>query len=236
MGGIPCNYHGDVMTVKDGEAVVVPGLMAVGEAACVSVHGANRLGSNSLLDLVVFGREAARHCASIVKPGAAQKALPKDGAELALSRIDRLRNANGSRPTAEIRLEMQKIMQSDAAVFRTGTTLREGCDRLARTHASFSDVRVSDRGMIWNTDLIETLELENLLQQATATIRSAANREESRGAHAREDFPNRDDKTWMKHTLCWVDGPGTPRIDYRPVHLHTLTDDVAVVAPKARTY
>jgi succinate dehydrogenase / fumarate reductase flavoprotein subunit len=237
MGGIPCNYHGEVVTSKNGQVdVVVPGLMAVGEAACVSVHGANRLGSNSLLDLVVFGREAARHCASIVKAGAAQKALPKDGADLALSRIDRLRNANGSRPTAEIRLEMQKIMQSDAAVFRTGATLREGCEKLAKTYASFADVRVSDRGMVWNTDLVETLELENLLSQASATINSAANREESRGAHAREDFPNRDDDKWMKHTLCWVEGAGQQRIDYRPVHLNTLTDDVAVVAPKARTY
>ncbi len=237
MGGIPCNYHGEVVTSKNGQVdVVVPGLMAVGEAACVSVHGANRLGSNSLLDLVVFGREAARHCASIVKAGAAQKALPKDGADLALSRIDRLRNANGSRPTAEIRLEMQKIMQSDAAVFRTGATLREGCERLAKTYASFADVRVSDRGMVWNTDLVETLELENLLSQASATINSAANREESRGAHAREDFPNRNDDKWMKHTLCWVEGAGQQRIDYRPVHLNTLTDDVAVVAPKARTY
>ena len=237
MGGIPCNYHGEVVTSKNGQVdVVVPGLMAVGEAACVSVHGANRLGSNSLLDLVVFGREAARHCASIVKAGAAQKALPKDGADLALSRIDRLRNASGSRPTAEIRLEMQKIMQSDAAVFRTGATLREGCEKLAKTYASFADVRVSDRGMVWNTDLVETLELENLLSQASATINSAANREESRGAHAREDFPNRNDDKWMKHTLCWVEGAGQQRIDYRPVHLNTLTDDVAVVAPKARTY
>jgi succinate dehydrogenase / fumarate reductase flavoprotein subunit len=237
MGGVPCNYHGEVVTNKNGQMdVVVPGLMAVGEAACVSVHGANRLGSNSLLDLVVFGREAARHAATIVTPRAAQKALPKAGAELAVSRIDRLRNANGSRPTAEIRLEMQKIMQSDAAVFRTGATLRDGCTRLAKTAASFADVKVSDRGMIWNTDLIETLELDNLLAQATATIHSAANREESRGAHAREDFSERDDQKWMKHSLCWVDNSGGTRLDYRPVHLNTLTTDVEVVPPKARTY
>ena len=182
--------------------------MAVGEAACVSVHGANRLGSNSLLDLVVFGREAARHCAEVVKPGATQRALPKDAADRALSRLDRLRYASGSRPTAAIRLEMQRIMQTDAAVFRTGESLQQGIARLSKTFASFSDVAVSDRGLIWNTDLIETLELDNLLLQAVATIHSAANRQESRGAHAREDFPQRDDVNWMKHSLCWVDEAG----------------------------
>jgi succinate dehydrogenase / fumarate reductase flavoprotein subunit len=237
MGGIPCNYHGEVVNGRAGAPdTAVPGLMAVGEAACVSVHGANRLGSNSLLDLVVFGREAARHCASIVKPGTTHRPLPKDGAEPAIARLDRLRNASGSRPTAQIRLEMQKIMQSDAAVFRTQQSLQEGKTRLAKTFASFADVKVSDRGLIWNTDLVETLELENLLVQATATIVSAANRQESRGAHAREDFPTRDDVNWMKHSLCWVDPSGATRQDYRPVHLNTLTDDVQTVAPKARTY
>src|SRR6202051_867550 len=219
MGGIPCNFHGEVVTRHGGESdTVVPGLMAVGEAACVSVHGANRLGSNSLLDLVVFGREAARHCAATVKPGATQRALPKDGVDRMLARFDRLRYAGGSRPTAALRLEMQRIMQSDAAVFRTGESLQQGIGRLSQTFASFSDVAVSDRGLIWNTDLIETLELHNLLLQAVATIQSAANRQESRGAHAREDFPQRDDVAWLKHSLCWVDGKGAARIDYRPVH------------------
>jgi succinate dehydrogenase / fumarate reductase flavoprotein subunit len=237
MGGIPCTIQGEVVTLKNGDPNgVVQGLMAVGEAACVSVHGANRLGSNSLLDLVVFGREAARHCAEVIRPGATQRLLPKDGVDRMLSRLDRLRYASGSRPTAAIRLEMQRIMQADAAVFRTGESLRLGIDKLSQTFASFSDVAVSDRGLIWNTDLIETLELQNLLLQAVATIHSAANRQESRGAHAREDFPQRDDVTWLKHSLCWVDSQGRARLDYRPVHLHTLTDEIEVIAPKARTY
>jgi succinate dehydrogenase / fumarate reductase flavoprotein subunit len=234
MGGIPCNYHGEV--VKDSNDTVVAGLMAVGEAACVSVHGANRLGSNSLLDLVVFGREAARHCATVVKPGQAHKALPAAGCELALSRLDRLRNADGERPTSQIRLEMQRIMQRDAAVFRTAVTLQEGVGKLAGTFASFSKVKVSDRSLVWNTDLIETLELENLLLQATATIVSAENRHESRGAHAREDFPARDDVNFLKHSLSWVASSGGTRLDYRPVHLNTLTSDVETVPLKARTY
>jgi succinate dehydrogenase / fumarate reductase flavoprotein subunit len=237
MGGVPCNFHGEVISGAHGDPErVVPGLMAVGEAACVSVHGANRLGSNSLLDLVVFGREAARHCAEVVTAGATQRPLPANGDELAISRLDRLRHANGSRPTAQIRLEMQRTMQQDAGVFRTEKSLQEGVAKIATINASFADVRVSDRSLVWNTDLIETLELENLLQQALATVVSAANRHESRGAHAREDYPARDDQNWLRHSLCWVAADGGTRIDYRPVHLNTLTSDVEAVPPKARTY
>jgi succinate dehydrogenase / fumarate reductase flavoprotein subunit len=237
MGGIPCNVNGEVVTLKDGNPdTVVTGLMAIGEAACVSVHGANRLGSNSLLDLVVFGRAAARHCAATVEAGAAHRPLASDAGDLALSRLDRLRNASGSRGTAEIRLDMQRVMQNHAAVFRTGKVLEEGVTKIGEVHASFSDVKVADRSLIWNTDLIETLELDNLLGQALVTMRSACNREESRGAHAREDFKDRDDVNWLKHTLAWVGPGGEVSIDYRPVHLNTLTSDVDTVAPKARTY
>jgi succinate dehydrogenase / fumarate reductase flavoprotein subunit len=235
MGGIPCNIHGEALSGA-GDGDIVPGLMAVGEAACVSVHGANRLGSNSLLDLVVFGREAARRCAQLIKPGSSHKRLAADAGDFAVARLDRLRNAKGSRPTAQIRLEMQKVMQSDAAVFRTGASLMEGMQRLERTFASFEDVNVSDRGLIWNTDLVETMELDNLLLQATATIHSAENRKESRGAQAREDFPDRDDVNWLKHTLSWVEGPGQVKFSYRPVHLETLTRDAETIPPKARTY
>jgi succinate dehydrogenase / fumarate reductase flavoprotein subunit len=237
MGGIPCNVHGEVVTLKDGDPdSVVPGLMAVGEAACVSVHGANRLGSNSLLDLVVFGRAAAHHCGRTVQPGTTHKPLPKDAGDLAVSRLDRFRNANGSRRTAEIRLDMQRVMQNHAAVFRTGESLAEGVQKLGAVHQSFAEVQVADRSLVWNTDLVETLELDNLLGQAVATMHSAENRKESRGAHAREDFKERDDKEWLKHTLAWVDAQGRVSLDYRPVHLNTLTSDVEPVPPKARTY
>jgi succinate dehydrogenase / fumarate reductase flavoprotein subunit len=237
MGGIPANFNGQVTTMKDGDPEsVVEGLMAVGEAACVSVHGANRLGSNSLLDLVVFGRAAARFCADGMTPGSRHKPLAADAGQNSVARIDRLRNANGARPTSEIRLEMQKVMQGHAAVFRTGEVLDEGVDLLRKTFASFGDVAVTDRSLVWNTDLVETMELENLLLNATATIESAANRLESRGAHAREDYPDRDDNNWMKHTLAWVDDRGKVSFDYRPVHEKTLTDEVDYVEPKARVY
>jgi succinate dehydrogenase / fumarate reductase flavoprotein subunit len=236
MGGIPANYHGEVVTLKDGQEAVVPGLMTVGEAACVSVHGANRLGSNSLLDLVVFGREAARHCAKIVQPETKHRDFAKDAGELAVTRLDKLRNAKGSLRTADIRLDMQRVMQVHAAVFRDGDSLAEGAQKLTKVIDSFADVSVSDRTLVWNSDLIETLELDNLLGQAAATIQSAANRQESRGAHAREDFKDRNDTEWLKHTLSWVSGKGEVTFGYRKVHLETLTKDVEPIPPKARTY
>ncbi|WP_240126186.1 succinate dehydrogenase flavoprotein subunit [Thermomonas alba] len=237
MGGIPTNYHGEVVQLKNGDPdAVVPGLYAIGEAACVSVHGANRLGSNSLLDLVVFGRAVANRCAETIKPGAPHKPLPADACDKSLANLDRLRHADGDLPTAKIRLDMQRAMQRDAAVFRTGETLAEGVKTIREIHASFADVKVSDRSLVWNSDLIETLELQNLLGQALVTIVSAENRKESRGAHAREDFPERDDENWLKHTICWADEAGNTRIDYRPVHMYTLTGDVEVVPPKKRVY
>jgi len=237
MGGIPTNYHGEVLTLKDGNPdTVVPGLMAIGEAACVSVHGANRLGSNSLIDLVVFGRAAGIRAAELLKDKAKPE-LPKDAGENSIARLDHFRNAKGSTPTAALRLKMQRAMQEDVAVFRTGETLRQGKKRVADVFAEMPDIRVSDRSLIWNSDLIETLEFDNLIVQAIATVEGAVGREESRGAHAREDFPNRDDEKWMKHTLCWVDTKtGAPSVDYRPVHAYTLSDEIEYIKPKARVY
>ena len=241
MGGIPCNYHGQVVTkVGDDPEVVVPGLYAVGEAACVSVHGANRLGSNSLIDLVVFGRATGLHLKETIKPNGSHRPLPSDAADLALSRLDHYRNAKGGSPTAKIRLEMQHTMQKHAAVFRDSALLAEGVTKMAQVNASMQDVGVSDRSLIWNTDLIETLELDNLMSQAVCTMVSAENRKESRGAHAHEDFPNRDDDNWMKHTISWFDGwggkGGNVTLNSRPVHDYTLTDEAEYIKPKARVY
>ena len=242
MGGIPTNYWGEVLNpTKDNPDAVVPGLMAVGEAGCASVHGANRLGSNSLIDLVVFGRAAAIRAGKVVNPDTPNPALNQASLDAALARFDGLRHAKGTVATAELRLEMQKTMQADAAVFRTDKTLAEGCAKMEAVAAKMDDLSVTDRSLVWNSDLMETLELTNLMPNALATIVSAEARKESRGAHAHEDYPDRDDKTWRKHSLAVVEGQKVA-LDYRPVHLDPLTTheeggiDLKKIAPKARVY
>ena len=238
MGGIQTNYHGEVVVKRgDDPDVIVPGLMAIGEAACVSVHGANRLGSNSLIDLVVFGRAAGHRASELVTPGESQPNLPDNSAELALGRLDKFRYANGGTPTAVLRTKMQKVMQANCAVYRTGETLHEGSKLIHEVWKGKDDLGVTDRSLIWNSDLIETLEFDNLIVQAVVTMDSAANRTESRGAHAREDFPDRDDANWMKHTLASIDDQARSiSIDYRPVHSYTMSNEVSYIEPKARVY
>ena len=236
MGGIPCNYHGEVVTLRDGNPdTVVPGLFAVGEAACVSVHGANRLGSNSLIDLVVFGRATGFRLAELIKPNSKHGAVVTEADDKALGRLDHYRHAKGGTPTANIRLDMQHTMQKHCAVFRDNDLLREGRGLIDNVYANLQDVGVTDRSLIFNTDLIETLELDNMLPQAVVTMHSAANRKESRGAHMHESYPERDDANWMKHTITWFE-KGAVTIDYRPVHDYTLTDEAEYVKPKPRVY
>jgi len=237
MGGIPTNYHGEVVREKEGNPdAVVPGLFAIGEAACVSVHGANRLGSNSLLDIIVFGRAVAQRCAEVIKPGLPHPEPAHWNLDLILADFDALRYAHGATTTADIRNQMQRVMQDNAAVFRTGEILQEGCRLIDDVYRSFDDISVKDRSLIWNSDLAESLELRNLLGCSVVTMFGAENRKESRGAHAREDYPDRDDENWMKHSMISLDGQGRVEISYRPVHMYTLSDDVEVVPPKPRVY
>ncbi len=237
MGGIPTNYMGEVLNpTEDDEDNIVPGLMAIGEAACASVHGANRLGSNSLIDLVVFGRAAALRCSETVKPGKIAEELPEDAGQNSIARLDKFRNATGEVPTSELRLSMQKTMQNNCAVFRTQDVLEEGRELIAKVYNDLPNIGISDRSLIWNTDLIEALELDNMMSQAMVTMTGAEQRTESRGSHAREDFPDRDDENWMKHTLAWITDDGEVKIDYRSVHERTLTNDVAYIPPKERVY
>jgi succinate dehydrogenase / fumarate reductase flavoprotein subunit len=237
MGGIPTNYHGEVLRpTKDNPDAVCPGLMAIGEAACVSVHGANRLGCNSLLDIVVFGRAAAQRAAATIQPGSKHKPVPAGAGDFALARLERVRTAAGKTKVGDLRLAMQKTMQNNCAVFRTTEVLDEGVKKIAEISGGMQDLGISDRSLIWNTDLVEALELDNLMSQAVVTLNSAASRKESRGAHAQEDFPERNDADWMKHTVAHLDDKGKTSIDYRPVHMYTLTNEAQVIAPKARVY
>jgi succinate dehydrogenase / fumarate reductase flavoprotein subunit len=237
MGGIPTNIHGEVLNPAAGDPErIVPGLMAVGEAACVSVHGATRLGTNSLLDLLVFGRAAAERAAAIVEPGAPHGAVPPAAAEAAIARLDRIRHAKGGSKTGTIRRAMQRAMQEHCAVFRTANVLEQGLRRMAEIAQALADLAVADRSMIWNTDLVEALELDNLIGQAAVVLHSALYRTESRGAHAREDYPERDDENWLKHTLAWRDDAGRVRLSDRPVHLHPLSNEVPAFPPAERVY